>query len=279
MRESRVGLRVRCYLASARILNRFLALAHALFAGFWLGILRHADLQELDAVYYARKGMYRAGDYNRGGLFRWEREAVSRYFPARGKLLVTAAGGGREVLALLRMGYVVDAFECNRELAGFANSLLTASGYPPSVAVCERDVCPPLDGPYDGAIVGWSSFMLIPGRLRRIRFLNQLRRAVRPGEPILLSFAVGESGHRTLAAGCAFGNLFRRLRGAERIEPGDDLSPNFVHHFSREEVARTLEAAGFRLAHFSTEEYGHAVAFAGGSTERIEAAHREVSRL
>jgi hypothetical protein len=177
---------------------------------------------------------------------------------------LTAAGSGREALALIEMGYDVDAFECNPRLAGFANSLLAGLGRPAAVTVCERDVCPPLTRRYDGAVIGWSSFMLIPGRERRIRFLQEVRKALGPGAPVLLSFYPLEGDRRRLTAARTFGNLLRRLRGTELLEPGDDLCPNYLHRFSREEIAETLETAGFQLAHFDTVEYGNAVGLAAG---------------
>jgi hypothetical protein len=53
--------------------------------------------------------------------------------------------------------------------------------------------------------------------------------------------------------------VLRRLRRAERVEPGDVLVPNFTHWFTRREVEAELAAAGFSLVHFATSPYGHAV--------------------
>lgn len=259
---ARPSLRLRFYVFSTRLLNALLALIHAAFVGFWLGVLRHDDLHNLDAQYYNRQSMYGDDSYRRGGLFRWEREAIERHFSACRRLVVTAAGSGREVLALYRMGYAVDGFECNPNLAAQANALLEEFGCEPLVSVCQRDVCPVLTGKYGGAIVGWGSFMLIPRRRRRIQFLRELRKALSPQAPILVSFYTLESRRRRLTIARAIGNAIRRLRGVELLESGDDLGPNYVHRFTRGEVAETLLAAGFRMAHFDSTEYGHAVGLA-----------------
>jgi hypothetical protein len=274
---ARPSLRLRFYVLSTRLLNAFLALIHAAFVGFWLGVLRHDDLHELDAQYYNRQGMYRDDSYQRGGLFRWEREAIERHFSRCRRLVVTAAGSGREVLALCRMGYTVDAFECNPNLAAQANALLAEHGCEPLVSVCQRDFCPVLTGRYDGAIVGWGSFMLIPGLQRRIQFLSELRKALAPERPVLVSFYVLENGRRRLTVARAIGNAIRRLRGAELLESGDDLAPNYVHRFTRGEIAETLMAAGFRITHFDSAEYGHAVGLAipaAAGDREPEALHR-----
>jgi hypothetical protein len=174
------------------------------------------------------------------------------------------------------MGYTVDAFECNPNLAAQANALLVELGFDPLVSVCERDSCPVLTGTYDGAIVGWGSFMLIPGLQRRIRFLSELRKSLAPEAPILVSFYAMESDRRRLTIARTVGNAIRRLRGAELLESGDDLGPNYVHRFNRGEIAETLMAAGFRMAHFDSVEYGHAVGLAIPVVEdrQTEAVHR-----
>jgi hypothetical protein len=264
-------MRVRAYIFCSRLLDSFLAFVHASFVGFWLGMLRPADLRDLDTHYYRRQSMYREDAYNHRGLFPWERDALQRYFGACRRLAVTAAGGGREVLALARMGYQVDAFECNPALAEYANAMLAEAGYPAAVAACERDICPRIAGRPDGVIVGWGSFTLIPGRERRIRFLRDLRRAIHPGAPVLLSFFAVDRLRGRMIFARKLGNILRRVRAEEPIEDGDDLSPNYVHRFTRAEVAETLSAAGFQMAWFDSSDYGLAVGVAAGIGEECRA--------
>jgi hypothetical protein len=58
------------------------------------------------------------------------------------------------------------------------------------------------------------------------------------------------------------GNLLRKLFRRERVELGDDLTPNYVHYFTESQLASELVSAGFQLACYSTRSYGHAVAIA-----------------
>jgi hypothetical protein len=62
---------------------------------------------------YARQDDYRAGAKSfRSNLFPFEERAISQHFPTPpGTVLVGAAGGGREALALARRGYGIVAFE------------------------------------------------------------------------------------------------------------------------------------------------------------------------
>jgi hypothetical protein len=257
-----VSFPVRCYLAWLRWLQRGVSLMQALGAGFWLGVLRRQDLEQVDTEYYNRQSMYQDATYNRSGLSWWEREALEKYFGRSGRLLVTSVGGGRELLALRSMGYEADGFECNPTLVKYANGLLAEQGFSPSVYASERDCCPTLYGPYDGVIVGWGSFMLMQGQHRRLQFLREMRALVNPGAPILLSFIPRKGDRKRLALIKGTGNVFRRLSGRELLELGDDLSPNYIHHCDRAGVENTLANAGFRMVQFDVKDYGHAVGLA-----------------
>src|ERR1700729_3001993 len=103
--KSGMSFPARCYLGWLRWLQRGINLVQSVAAGFWLGVLRQRDLDQVDTAYYERQAMYRDASYNRSGLLWWEREALEAHFSASGRLLVTAAGGGREILALRLMGY------------------------------------------------------------------------------------------------------------------------------------------------------------------------------
>ena len=67
---------------------------------------------------FARQDIYRAGTKAfRSKLFPFEDRAISKHFPPPpGTVLVGAAGGGREAIALARLGYSVVAFEPARAL-------------------------------------------------------------------------------------------------------------------------------------------------------------------
>lgn len=232
-------------------------------AGLWLGLLDRPWLHRLDELVYDRDRRYLDPEYNRRGLWPWEEQAIREHFADRRRLVVIAAGGGREVLALIRLGFAVEAFECHPSLRNLANSILAEEGVGARVEACERDLCPAGAGRADGAIVGWGAYTLIAGRARRVALLAELRAWLPAGAPILLSFFVqrpgSEAAFRRVAA---IAGRIRRLRGAEPPELGDALDPNFQHYFDRESVEAELAAAGFQMVHFTTEGYAHAVGLA-----------------
>lgn len=234
----------------------------ACFAGFWLGLLDRDALLSIADRFYQTHERYRDDAYNKSGAWPWERAVLERYFKASRRLVLVGAGGGREVIALERLGYEVVGYECNERLVAAANELLEGEGLESRVAVAPPDVCPPGDESYDGLIVGWGAYMLIQGRSRRTALLRSLRRQAVPGAPLLVSFFTRPESARRFRLIAGIANVLRSLRSRERIEVGDDLAPEYVHYFTREELASELAEGGFRLEHHATEPYGHAVAIA-----------------
>jgi hypothetical protein len=258
---------IRLYEASRRGFDTSVAAARAVFIGTWLGLLDRQSLHAADELYYRRTRMYHDDQYNLSGLFPWEQDVLERHFRGCRTLLVTAAGGGREVIALERRSFRVFAFECHPELVAVANDLLAREGLKARVILAPRDQCPSDTPTCDGVILGWSSYTLMQHRSVRVRFLQQLRARVPEGAPLLLSFFAREGTARQLRIMAKTANAFRVVRGRERAELGDDLAPNFVHRFSENELVSETHAGGFRLVEFSRDGYPHAVAVAASHAD------------
>jgi hypothetical protein len=241
------------------------ALLRGLFSGIWLGLLRHETLLKINRFYYSRTKKYKDFSYNKSGLWAWERAIIARYFRNCKRLLLIGAGGGREILALRRLGYEVDGFECNSELVGVANALLNEEGLSSSVRFAPPDMCPngkasrPI---YDGLIVGWGAYMLIRGHDKRVAVLRKMRAQVHAGAPLLISFFCRSSKTKQFLVSTAVGNSLRRVLGRENIEVGDALEPEYVHYFTQEEITGELRDAGFMLEYYTEVPYGHAVGIA-----------------
>jgi hypothetical protein len=150
-------------------------------------------------VTYARQGQYRtkSGAF-RLRLFPFEENAITRHFPSPpGTVLVGAAGGGREALALARRGYRVIAFEPARPLA---TSLADAGGELPVEAFVGRYETLPLVNslqcsvavdlrsrrPFAAAILGWLSFSHLRSDEHCINTLREFGQLTRG--PILVSY-------------------------------------------------------------------------------------------
>jgi SAM-dependent methyltransferase len=267
-RTLRVRLLVRAYLAARFRRDRIIEHVHAAFEGLWLGLFDRASLDALDERVYRDKHekvfggafQYFDAEYNAAGLFDWESCAIDEHFPAGGKLVVTGAGGGREVLALLDRGYEAVGYEPNERFVEAGSAFLASRGYPGCLQPIERDAFPSCDDNLDAIVVGWGSYTLIPGRNRRVAFLQDARRQLKEGAPLLVSYIelpARGAYFRTLAG---VANAVRVLFGRERVEVGDALLPNYVHHFAPREVESELRAGGFELVMTESKPYAHAVA-------------------
>lgn len=253
---------IKIYLASLNIFQKVIKLLNACFIGFWLGILKRENIHLVDSIYYNKTKQYQDQDYNLSGLWQWEKIVLEKYFKSCQSLLVGGVGGGREALALCKLGYEVDAFECNSNLVKFANQLMLQEGFISSIKLAPRDRCPDSDKKYDGIIVGWGAYMLIQGKNKRIAFLQSIHQQAKVNAPLLVSF-FDYSGiqiyHKIIAR---IANTIKLLIGGEPIEPGDSLVPDYVHYFTRDEIEQEFKEAGFELVMYSNDEYGHAVGFA-----------------
>lgn len=258
-RRPPAGAAARLHRSSERALTRVATGLGALHDGVWLGLSGPAVLHAIDEDYYRAERKFADADWNRRGLLAWETDMLDRYFTPASRIAVTGAGGGREVLALLRAGYEPDGFECNVTLVAAANRLLEAEGLAQRVTPVGRDQWPPGAATYDGLVVGWGSYMLVQTRERRVAFLAEAHDHLRAGAPALVSFFVRPGDTRYFRTVERTANRLRHLRRRPPVEVGDTVRPNYVHYFTEEEVAAELADAGFDLCHFAAEPYGHAV--------------------
>ena len=245
-------------------LNRALLTARGAFDGAWLGLLDEHRLAALDQRHYDAQGEYVDDDYNRGGLQGWERRLVDAHFAPGARVAVTGAGGGREVLALLRLGYDAVGFEPHPALAAAGDRLLTDHGHPGRLRRSGRRGWPGGHERFDAVLVGWGAYMLVPSRRARVELLAEASGATGGAGPVAVSyFEMAQPLHRFRAAQRVAAPL-RRLRRAEPVVLGDALSPNFVHYFSPRQVEHEFAAAGLALLERGSDGYGWAVGRRGG---------------
>ena len=231
-----------------------------LYNGFWLGVSSYQNLHKIDELYYDAAESYYSVEYNKKGLKDWEQEMIEKYFQNYHNLLLIGAGGGREVYGLQKMGYSVDAFECNSKLMDFGNKFLADEGLTSCIKHLERDQIPETTNKYDGIIIGWGVYMSIQGSNRRINFLKKLRSLIKDDGRILLSFLTRKSDSWEIKNTIMIGNIFRFLMRREYLQIGDTLKPTYLHYFNKNEVSDELKEAGFNLLYYARKPYGHAVA-------------------
>ena len=251
----------RWYERADRVERALLSAVDVLHQGGWLGLMGPNALHAATDLYYEGAARYVGRDYNLGGFQPWEEEAVRRHFTSARSVLIAAAGGGREAFALERRGLSVRAFDCVGALVEAANRIAAEEGLVVRLDLAAPDVVPDGLGTFDAAVIGWGGYMHIPGRATRVAFLQQLRRHLHPGAPVLLSFFERASSARRFRAVGAIATFVRRARmSSEPVELGDSLAGSFDHHFTRDELLAELEAGGFEPVEYASVPYAHAVA-------------------
>ena len=259
---------VRSYLTANRRFEQAQRLVNAVFTGAWLGVMDRETLAQLDASFYSTRREMVAGaavgytepEHICSGLTAWEAAALKTYFPPGGRLVITGAGAGREVLGALELGFEPIGYEPHPALRDAGNAVLVADGRPAALHPCERDHFPADVAPADAVLVGWTSYSHIPGAGRRVGFLRGARDVLDAGSPVLISFWMLPGKQRYLRTVQLAAQLGRRLTGGEAVEHGDLLSPMFVHCFSERQIRDECAAAGFAIEAFHVQPYPHVVA-------------------
>ena len=237
--------------ASDAVLTRYSTLAYGATRTY------HPDSPEFDAT-----------------LFPFEEQAFARFFPpAPARVLIGAAGGGREAIVLAQRGYEVVAFEPSAPLiAGLAAHVpegLQITAFRASYEDLPR-LEPALPGGlaaglaelprFDAAILGWGSFSHLLSEARQIAALQAIF-AVTDG-PVLVSFRVDPRTD---------GGVRSRLVRAQRRLPGRNtlagshftMQIGFFQTFSREQLLALFARADLRVEALDTADasgfWGHAV--------------------
>lgn len=252
------------YPAVHRLVKSALSGAKIFHEGIWLGLFDHAGLDRLSIRQYGQSGAldrYLDDQHNRSGLFGWEADAVHSFFPSGARVLVAAAGGGREILALRKLGYRADGFDCQPDLAAIARKLLQQEHLDGVVLDAAPDEIPPNSGGYEALIVGWGAYIHIIGRANRIRFLRDFASSAQAGAPVLLSFFPRSPNARRYDAIQRIASFTRRMRlSGDRVEVGDVLDGTFDHYFTESEIKSELSEAGLSVEHYAETPFAHLVA-------------------
>lgn len=223
-------------------------------------------LDALTVEYYANDPRARVGHgIGEHGLQQWETHALDAHFGDTRRVLVAAAGDGREIQALMERGIDTLGFDPCPDLVSRAASRLGTSGGDNRLIRSRPSRVPDIfmEDTFDGAVVGWAGYTHIIGAATRIAFLRQIRDLLPPGAPLLLSFFTRSGSPRRFRYVSRLANFVRRINGLEAsVEPGDMFDGSFDHHFTENGIARELEAGGFRQVFFNARPYGHAVGVA-----------------
>jgi hypothetical protein len=237
-----------------------------------------AKREELTIALYDRRTAYLPRSRQYDGLHEWEvRFLRNRNFPQQGRILLGAAGGGRELRALTRLGYEVDAFEPAPTLLAGARTVISPPGrgrvelgsYRSLIdgARGEGPLAEMLRGArYDAIVFGWGSFSHVYARGERRALLETMRRLC-PEGPVALSFDTTPREKREPRSPTTrflrerVLPHVRRARG--ELQPLEPLAfwpgIGFLVAFDRARIEEEARDSGYRVETFAAEPYGHAL--------------------
>jgi len=246
--------------ANFSFLKKLTNFLDAMFSGVWLGLMGKKSLEYSDELYYNNTTSYSDEKYNESGFFNWEKPVIEKYFSGCKTILLIAAGGGREVIALSKMGIEVDAYECNNKLTEFGNSLLAKRFIKTKIEPISRNSVPDNVKQYDGIILGWGAYSLMKGNHTRIEFLSYLKPFLKSEACLMVSFIYSVTRSRKDKFIKRISDLFAFFKRDNKPEIGDRLVPNFIHYFSEEEIKSEFSQAGLKIIDYSSTDYGYLIA-------------------
>lgn len=132
--------------------------------------------------------------WEKGKLKKWEL-AVSKFFPAKARILDIGCGLGREAFALSDMGFKVTGIDISQEVIKQVTSYSVQKGYDIPFCVYDGYKLPFKEDSFDVIIIWSQTFGLIYGNEYKQEFLLESKRVLRSGG--LLSFSVHD--YRLLA--------------------------------------------------------------------------------
>lgn len=232
----------------------------------------------IQRAYEAQDAYLPGGATFERGLFSWEKTLLDRdEVPKSGRVLLAAAGGGRELEALGERGYDVCAFEPNpvlrrgaeevasrfgaRVYDGLFSDLSDAvKGDGPLAALRARS-------PYALVVLGWGSITHVLEDEERIALLKSVR-ALAPNAPVVTSFFLRPE-RKTDGPVAKTDKLRSALRGAFSVMGARnhaipeglayEAGGGFVYAFTESEVQSMAHRAGYAVRYFCEAPFPHAL--------------------
>jgi SAM-dependent methyltransferase len=213
------------------------------------GLLRADTLERHTAENWRRFGLAQSEADVAEGLFGWERRFYARCMAPGERVLVVGCGSGRDLLALLQLGYRADGLEPVAACVELARARLAAAGLTAEVQVADVATAA-LAGAYDVVLFSWFCYSYLPGRARRLAVLRAVRRHLAPGGRVVVSYVLAPPGASTLPARLA--RLAAWLSRSDwRPEPGDVFLRrtdtgciHYEHRFRPDEIEAEMREAG-----------------------------------
>lgn len=201
----------------------------------WMNLLSADDVMDITIRSYRTGCGFDSAEFNIHGVLPVEAERFSNQFRQPAKILVAAAGGGREMIFLARAGHQVAGFDPAAALVDACRRNLAQSGFSARVELSERIGVPEDLGEFDGLVIGRGAYHHIPLVSQRIAFLRACRQHLRTGAGMVLGEVMFEYGARPSVKG----------ESDSLPHAGDTMNECFGHRFTKAELIDEVTNAGF----------------------------------
>ena len=250
---------------------RFLIKTGRFFQSSAVCIMRPDDLVEFSRQYYQEPDNLHDWSNDRrinSGLSNLEQSLLNRIPIRKGKLLLLGLGGGREAIALAKIGFEVTGIDFIPQMVERAKANSEKVGIEIIGLVREISKLDLPESAFDFAWLSAAMYSCVPTRKRRVDMLKRIGKTLKPGSYFVFGFLwhpgmkVSPTSNflKKMIAYVTLGNI--------RYEKGDILRFNheFFHAFTTiEELQAEIIEAGFEIIDIQlNDEYE----FAGAITKK-----------
>jgi SAM-dependent methyltransferase len=229
------------------------------------GAARLADLRAGIRLEWDAAAVSHCDGYDALGLMGWERDFYLRFLKPDDRVLVVGCGAGRDLLALLDLGYRAEGVDVSPRATTMARGFLQERGREAPIYTGAIETVP-LPGLFDAFIFAWFCYSYIPESGTRVRALRKLSEHLNPGGRILVTYAPATRMPRRLPIQLTrfvawlsrsdwrpeYGDFIRLADDSRRFE-------HYEHQFTREGFEEEARAGGLTVAFHDGGEVGLAV--------------------
>jgi SAM-dependent methyltransferase len=223
-------------------------------------VMRPADLVDFNRLGYgeALLSYWAEESLVDQGLSPGERDLITRLPIKNGRLLLLGLGGGRDAIALAKMGFEVVGVDFIKDAVAKAEENASRHGVSIQGLVQEFSQLEVPSASFDLAIILAAMYSSIPTRRRRVEMLQRIKAALKPEGYFLCQFSLDpdqKPNRRAELARKAFALLTWGNRGHQ---PGGIIrGREFMHIFLSEgELESEFGAAGFEVLYFQPQGFG-----------------------
>jgi SAM-dependent methyltransferase len=202
------------------------------------------------------------------GLMPWERLLFGRFLKPEDRILVVGCGTGRDLIALLKLGYRAEGLDVVADAITLARQMLEREGL--SAALYTGPVeAVTLPGSFDAIIFSWCCYGYIPQADTRIGVLRKVKAHLNPGGRVLISYSPADRPPRPLSI--VFARFAARLTRSDwHPELGDRFGAtardrqaiHYQHEFWEGELEKEARSAGLTVVFHERPNLGTAVLMA-----------------